>query len=70
MADQKKLKAIAKLVGGAAQVVSGVVTATGHGLIGGYLKNHHMMAQASIIGRKSVENGAKRFKEGLKEMEG
>ena len=69
MADQKKLKAIAKVVGGAAQVVSGVLTATGHGLIGGYLRNHQMMAQASILGRKSVESGTKRFKEGLKEMD-
>lgn len=67
MADSDKLKAAAKIVAGAAQVVSGVVTATGHGLVGGYLRQHHMTAQAMMLGKKSVESGSKRFREGLRE---
>ncbi|MFO0906376.1 MAG: hypothetical protein U0939_25445 [Pirellulales bacterium] len=67
MADSDKLKAAAKIVGGAAQVLSGIATATGHGLIGGYLRQHHMMAQATMIGKKSVEKGSKLFQDGLRE---
>lgn len=67
MADKDKLVAAAKIVGGVAQVIGGVATATGHGLIGGYLKQHHMMAQATQLGKRSVEKGSKLFKDGLKE---
>jgi hypothetical protein len=67
MANQDKLKAAAKIVGGAAQVVSGIATATGHGIVGGYLRKHHMAAQGIMLGKKSVESGSKRFQDGLRE---
>ena len=62
-----KLFAAAKMAVGAARVVSGVATATGHGMIGSFLKSHHMTRQAMMMGKLSVQGGAKHFSEGLRD---
>ncbi len=65
--SKQKLSAATKMAFGAARVASGVLTATGHGLIGSFLKSHHMTRQAVILGKMSVEGGSKHFTEGLQE---
>ncbi|HNJ43708.1 MAG TPA: hypothetical protein PKZ53_24715 [Acidobacteriota bacterium] len=67
MDDSTKKKAIAaaKITFGAARVISGIATATGHGLLGTYLKSHHMRSQAVALGKRSVDGGIAMFKNGL-----
>ena len=62
-----KVKAAGKMVIGAARIVSGIATGTGHGLLGSALQSQHMMVQAAKIGSLGCEAGAKMFKEGLNE---
>lgn len=64
---KKRAMAAAKVAAGAARIASGVVTATGHGLLGSYLKSHHMTHAAVRIGRMSVDGGLKTLKEGLED---
>lgn len=59
---------LTKMVRGIGGVVGGITTATGGGLIGGFLKSHHMMTQAQIIGKKQAEMGAKLFDEGCSNL--
>lgn len=66
---KEKIKAAGKIALGAARVVSGIVTATGHGILGTYLKNHNMRAQALRLGKASTEAGGKMFDEGVKDWE-
>lgn len=40
---EKKLKAAGKVALGVARIASGFATATGHGLLGGLFRQHHMM---------------------------
>ena len=61
------LKAAGKIVKGAAQIVSGTATATGHGLIGSYCRSHHMMGAAARLGTNSVKKGVDSIKEGLED---
>lgn len=63
--DKAKLDAAAKMAVGAARVASGVMTAAGHGMLGSFLKSHHMTRQAMMLGKMSVEGGARQFSEGL-----
>lgn len=60
-----KLMAAGKVALGAGRIVSGFATATGHGLLGGLCRQHHMMAQAIHIGRRSAEGGFEMLKEGV-----
>ena len=60
-----KVKAAAKVAVGAAQVASGVATATGHGILGAICKKHHMMTQAVMLGRHNVQRGMEKMKEGM-----
>jgi hypothetical protein len=64
----RQLKGAGKMAAGAASVVSGVMTATGHGLLGGVLRSHHMMGHAARMGALSVRNGAKQFQDGLADL--
>jgi hypothetical protein len=66
----KKLKGAANMVVGAARVVSGVATATGHGIVGAALRKHHMTAQALRLGQMSAKAGAEQFQRGLSQLEG
>ena len=68
MSNNKKLKAAAKMVKGAAQVVSGVVTGTGHGVVGTALKNAHMTRGAAELGKRSIKKGAKNCEDGMREF--
>lgn len=65
--SSEKAKAARKMITGAGQVISGVVTGTGHGVVGGMCRNSGMMSGAQAIGRQSLRNGQKKFNEGLKE---
>lgn len=60
-----KLAAAGKIGLGGARMVSGVMTATGHGLVGAYLNQHHHMGAAYHIGKSSLEKGQKMVDEGL-----
>jgi hypothetical protein len=64
---QAKLKAAGKIALGAARVVGGVATATGHGILGSYLRSHHQMNVAVRLAKSSIEGGGKMFKEGFEE---
>ena len=68
MSIEKKIIAAGKIVKGAAQVASGVVTASGHGLIGTACRNSNMLTSAAIIGKKGCDSGAKSIKEGIREL--
>jgi hypothetical protein len=62
---KRRVKAAGKMAVGAARTAGGVMTATGHGTLGGFFKSHHMMAQAIRLGKHSVEQGVKTFRSGL-----
>ncbi len=64
---KQKLKAAGKIAFGAFKMTSGVLTATGHGLMGGYLRRHHMMQAAIRLGANSVKSGTETITEGLDE---
>ncbi|MEJ7927035.1 hypothetical protein WG908_09735 [Sphingobium sp. AN641] len=62
---EQKLKAAGKVALGAARIVSGVVTATGHGFLGSLLRQHHMIHHAARLGKHSAEGGLNMLKEGV-----
>lgn len=64
---KKKLAAAGKIAFGLGRMVSGVATATGHGIVGSYLKNHHMRMQAMRLGKEGFEAGQKCLNTGLEE---
>jgi hypothetical protein len=70
MSDVNKMKAVGKIAVGAFRVTSGVLTATGHGLLGTYLRNHKMTHAAMHLGKLSVKGGVQQFQEGMRELGG
>jgi len=66
----RKLKGIGKMSLGAARVIGGLMTGTGHGLLGGFLRSHHMTYAAVRIGKNSIDAGGKMFRQGLAEVRG
>jgi hypothetical protein len=68
--DASKVAAAGKVALGTVRVVSGLMTATGHGLLGGFLRNHHMMAQAARLGQHSVKGGIDQIKQGVSDLNG
>jgi hypothetical protein len=66
----RKLKGVGKVSLGAARVIGGLMTATGHGLLGGFLRSHHMAHAAYRIGKSSLEAGGKMFRQGLEDLRG
>lgn len=71
MDDKTKAKLIAagKIGLGAARMASAVATATGHGLIGGFCRNHHGMRLAFHLGKLGLQGGRRQLDEGLAEWE-
>lgn len=71
MDDKTKAKAIAagKIALGAARMASAVVTATGHGFIGAWCRQHHRMMNAWCIARHGMEGGRRQLDEGLAEWD-
>lgn len=69
MDDVTKAKLIAagKIALGAGRIASGLITATGHGLIGASLRQHHMMRNAFHLGKLSMMGGRRQLDEGLDE---
>ena len=63
----KKVRAAGKILRGASQIVGGVAAATGHGLIGGYCRNHGMMNQARRYGAASVRGGKALLEDGVRD---
>lgn len=66
---KRKVMAAGKVALGVGRIAGGVVTATGHGILGGFLRSHHMTRAALQVGKAGVEGGAKMVKEGMKEFE-
>ena len=64
---KKKFIAGAKIAGGALRVGSAVLTATGHGIVGTFLKNHHMMHSAVRLGKLGLDGGLKMLDDGIEE---
>lgn len=60
-----KLAAAGKIALGGGRIVSAIATATGHGLLGTYLKNHHMYGLAARTAKASMEGGMKMVDDGL-----
>lgn len=60
-----KLAAAGKIAFGGGRVVSAFATATGHGIIGSYMNNHHMTALAARTAKAGLEGGLKMVDEGL-----
>ena len=63
--DKAQLVAAAKMAWGAFRVASGVATATGHGTLGAFCRNHHQIRTAAILAKGSIHGGVKTFREGL-----
>lgn len=62
---KEKLAAAGKIACGAARVVGSIVTATGHGILGSYCRQHHMMNSAIRLASDGVRNGSKAIEEGV-----
>jgi hypothetical protein len=60
-----KLAAAGKIAFGGGRMVSALATATGHGLLGTYFKNHGMNALAAKTAKSGMEGGMKMVDEGL-----
>jgi hypothetical protein len=69
MADlsNEKMAAAAKMAFGVIRMGSGIATGLGHGVVGGALKQRHMMQTALRIGKLGFEGGKRMFDEGLHE---
>lgn len=64
---KQKIIANAKIGVGALRIGSGVATACGVGILGGFLRHHHMMSLARRIAVASVQGGKAMLDEGLAE---
>ena len=62
-------KAIVHMVVGVGQIVSGVVTATGHGVVGKICRDTGCMSRAFVLGKLSVDGGKARFAKGMREWQ-
>ena len=62
-----KAAAAKKVVLGASRVTRGVLTATGHGVAGTFLKNHGLIVQANMLGREGFKRGMEQLREGIEE---
>lgn len=60
-----KLAAAGKIALGGGRIVSAIATATGHGLLGTYMKNHNMTALAARTAKASMEGGMKMVDDGF-----
>ena len=65
--NQQKLKAAGKMAFGAARIVSGLATAGGKGLIGGYCRSHGMLHAAYRLAESSVNAGTAMLEAGWAE---
>jgi hypothetical protein len=63
-----RMKACGKVALGAAKMVSGVVTATGHGLVGTYCRNHRAIQAAIALGVYSLASGTEMIEHGIAEF--
>ena len=63
--DKAKIDAATKMAWGAARIASGVVTATGHGVLGTACRNHHQMRLAVKFGAETIKKGVQTFRDGL-----
>jgi hypothetical protein len=61
-----KLAAAGTIALGVGKIVSGVSMATGHGLMGSYLKKHHMMGYAARVATQNCKSGADKIREGVR----
>ncbi|MFA5989925.1 MAG: hypothetical protein WC803_10015 [Sphingomonas sp.] len=68
--EKAKLAAAGKMAFGAFRMGGAIATATGHGLLGGALKQRHMMHLAMRFGKAGFDGGRKMFSEGLAEWKG
>lgn len=69
MTEQEKAKLVAagKIALGAARMASAVVTATGHGIVGGFCRNHNGMKLAFHLGKLGLKGGREQLEKGLAE---
>lgn len=65
--NEEKLKAAGKMAFGAARIASGLATAGGKGLIGGYCRNHGLMSAAYRLAQSSVSAGTAMLEAGWAE---
>ena len=65
--NEQKLKAAGKMAFGAARIVSGLATAGGKGLIGGYCRSHGMLHAAYRLAESSVHAGTAMLEAGWAE---
>lgn len=63
--DKGKFVAAGKIAVGVGQMGGAILTATGHGLIGSFLKQHHMTHLGMHLGKKGIEGGQRKLREGL-----
>ena len=68
--NEHKLKAAGKMAFGAARIASGLATAGGKGLIGGYCRNHGLVSAAYRLAQSSVNAGTAMLEEGWAEWNG
>ena len=62
-----KLNAAKKIAKGSLDIVSGVMTATGKGILGAAAKEQHMMGTAARYGVLKVRRGRASISEGIEE---
>jgi hypothetical protein len=62
-----KMNGAFKIVTGVAQGAQGVMTSLGHGLLGAYLRNHHMGPTAARYGQAKIKEAERKIKEGVEE---
>ena len=68
MSDRDRLKAYGKVAYGSLKVASGLLMATGHGLVGAYLRNHGQMNAAIRASTCTCRSGKQLVESGLAEL--
>lgn len=63
--EKAKLAAAGKMAVGVGKMGGAFLTATGHGLIGSFLKQHHMTHLGMHLGKQGIASGQRTLREGL-----
>lgn len=66
--EQQRTQAKLQIAKGWYQVTSGVATACGKGLLGGFLCNHQLMNAAVRLGQMSIQQGMRSIENGNEQL--
>jgi hypothetical protein len=64
-----KIKAAVKIGFGVGKGVSAIMLGTGHGILGGFCRSHHMMVAAAKMAKQNLASAGKTLEDGMREWD-